>query len=899
MAPSERTAIDAPARTARTLFLLVTLLTASLAGGISVGAGAATATTAADGRLDPAAVYASPDGTVHVLGEDGSTTSFGVSATVVGPMADLDGDGRLDVPYVTSGGDVAIVGLDGSTRTLVQGTAKASKTKLGVGDWDGDGTPAVLYVGGDGSTVNRVEVGGSAHTVVDTGAKAALGVTDFDADGDRDLVFVGSSSGIKFYDGAVHTTGYSSIGSNNGLGVGAPADFDGDGTPRVPVVDGSNNLALVGASGEKTVLTPNYGAAAKGPVGAGDVVGDARLEAVHVNKDGNLAYATLGGSTGVLSADGSSIAASGAVGAAAGAEPPAPAISNFSLQNPEGRQLSVSFESSEQLANVEVTVDGPASRTLTESDFSVEGTGPYTYTASLTVDADGSYTATLRTAADAGGNDGADGQTASTTVETPAPTVSDATLAAADGDDVVGVGDEIRVTAVVTGSQNVSVTADLSRFGAGRVTLEPTGDNVYAATATVGRDAGNSGTYRVEVRASNRYGNTDTDASDRLTLDRQKPSAAVGPNRTVTVGSVVGFDAEASTDNTRLVRYHWSFGDGAVTTGATATHTYSTPGNYTVSLRVTDAAGNVDAATRRITVVQSDDGHGVPASDANVTLTRPDPGVVVADVTDVAAGRVVAIDLPATETTDATGAYISEIGLTPTRSGSFTLTAQTSASVPDGVAPLAANHSTQALVYYDLSHTIAEENVSAATFRVSVSKSQVVADISEVALYRHHDGAWQKLDTRLVNETEDRYVLGASAAGLSYYAVGAPQPNFTVTSATIEDPDQQVRTGTPFNVTATVHNSGSASGTFHATLSVANDSVATKNVTVPAGESRTITFTHRVEESGTYRVAVEGTNAGTIEVRALGGLTMKVIRLVVALVGIALVAFCAWYLLRR
>jgi hypothetical protein len=59
-------------------------------------------------------------------------------------------------------------------------------------------------------------------------------------------------------------------------------------------------------------------------------------------------------------------------------------------------------------------------------------------------------------------------------------------------------------------------------------------------------------------------------------------------------GSASSFDGSTSSDSDgTVVRYDWSFGDGAsaLDAGPTPTHTYRAPGPYTVTLKVTDNAG--------------------------------------------------------------------------------------------------------------------------------------------------------------------------------------------------------------------------------------------------------------------------------------------------------------------
>jgi PKD repeat protein len=66
---------------------------------------------------------------------------------------------------------------------------------------------------------------------------------------------------------------------------------------------------------------------------------------------------------------------------------------------------------------------------------------------------------------------------------------------------------------------------------------------------------------------------------------------------------VVNFDASASTDSDGTVTaYSWNFGDFTTASGVTTSHTFTNPGQYTVSLTVTDNAGGTGTSTTVITV---------------------------------------------------------------------------------------------------------------------------------------------------------------------------------------------------------------------------------------------------------------------------------------------------------
>ncbi|MDO5735952.1 MAG: PKD domain-containing protein [Propionibacteriaceae bacterium] len=66
----------------------------------------------------------------------------------------------------------------------------------------------------------------------------------------------------------------------------------------------------------------------------------------------------------------------------------------------------------------------------------------------------------------------------------------------------------------------------------------------------------------------------------------------------------IDVDGSASVDpDGPITSYEWNFGDGVTATGATASHTYDSPGTYQVSLKVQDPEGLSDTKNQPVTVV--------------------------------------------------------------------------------------------------------------------------------------------------------------------------------------------------------------------------------------------------------------------------------------------------------
>lgn len=89
-----------------------------------------------------------------------------------------------------------------------------------------------------------------------------------------------------------------------------------------------------------------------------------------------------------------------------------------------------------------------------------------------------------------------------------------------------------------------------------------------------------------------------------------------------TVPLTVQFDASGSyaAGGGDIVGYQWDFDDGSTGTGQVTTHTYDTPGQYDVTLEVTDAWGRT-ASTEETISVHADNGGNGSVSSFQVTAT--------------------------------------------------------------------------------------------------------------------------------------------------------------------------------------------------------------------------------------------------------------------------------------
>ncbi|UCC32010.1 MAG: PKD domain-containing protein [Phycisphaerales bacterium] len=110
--------------------------------------------------------------------------------------------------------------------------------------------------------------------------------------------------------------------------------------------------------------------------------------------------------------------------------------------------------------------------------------------------------------------------------------------------------------------------------------------------------------------------------------NNEAPTGVAGEDRSGIVGEPIEFDATGSWDEDgQIVAYEWNFGDGRGSDGAIDTHIYLEPGEYVVTLTVTDDLGATSVDT--ISVLVEEDEAEVFSLD--VVINPHGAGTVVLD----------------------------------------------------------------------------------------------------------------------------------------------------------------------------------------------------------------------------------------------------------------------------
>jgi len=119
-----------------------------------------------------------------------------------------------------------------------------------------------------------------------------------------------------------------------------------------------------------------------------------------------------------------------------------------------------------------------------------------------------------------------------------------------------------------------------------------------------------AGAYTVTLRVTDDDGDVSSPASRTLIVENAAPTASFEAPSTAAVGAPITLIDRSEDPETagRIVHVAWDFGDGGYLAGGPSEngvyrHTYTAPGDYTITLFVIDADGGLSTARRSIRVI--------------------------------------------------------------------------------------------------------------------------------------------------------------------------------------------------------------------------------------------------------------------------------------------------------
>jgi hypothetical protein len=220
--------------------------------------------------------------------------------TIVG-QHDFNGDGKTDVLLRDNSGNVGFWFMNGGQITQAAGIANVSSvwSIAGGGDFNGDGKADILWRDNSGNVavwlmngaqiMQAVGVGNTTWTIVGTG--------DFNGDGKTDILLRDNSGNVGFWlmDGAqiMQAGGIANVSST--WTIAGTGDFDGDGKTDILWRDSSGNVAIWFMNGTQITQAAGVANTTWTIVGTGDYNGDGKSDILMHDNSGNLGFWFMNG----------------------------------------------------------------------------------------------------------------------------------------------------------------------------------------------------------------------------------------------------------------------------------------------------------------------------------------------------------------------------------------------------------------------------------------------------------------------------------------------------------------------------------------------------------------------------------------------------------------------------
>ncbi|QLG27362.1 PGF-pre-PGF domain-containing protein [Halorarum halophilum] len=332
-----------------------------------------------------------------------------------------------------------------------------------------------------------------------------------------------------------------------------------------------------------------------------------------------------------------------------------------------------------------------------------------------------------------------------------------------------------------------------------------------------------------------------TVTDDAVQLDASMTAERTTPNAKIDVGTAENWSAG---------RYHWIH----IATTADGSVVGSNSGNLTVN---NAGGGGNDGRSGR-----SNNGQGSPPVSIE---ERTENGRTTFVIQNAAANKTIRVS-PGTSGSGPANPTLTDLDVSFTKDTDAELGVNGDRGATPPVNPNAD------LGYFNITHEVPDDDIGGVTFSFTVDADRLSdrgVTPEDIMLYRYHDGEWTALETRHLGTADGVHQFEADSPGLSVFAVStrnAQTATFEVSEASLDT--DSVEVGDSVEVTATVENTGGSEGTYTAELLVDGETVDQQDVTVPAGESEPVSFTHTFDEAGSYDVTIGDTAAGTVEVTA-------------------------------